>query len=69
MHYEKWLAAMDHELNSLLDSGVYVFGEGDARVLLHRYVDDLLVVLNQRECLKLVKMQLLKRFKMGMLSG
>ena len=46
---EKWAATTDNEQGSLWNYGVCVFGEGDARVLLALYMDDLLVVWKQRE--------------------
>ena len=41
-----------------IDHGVYVFGEGDARVFIALYADDLLMVWKQREVLEMVKRSL-----------
>ena len=46
------------------DHGVYVFGEGDARVFIALYVDDLLMLWKKREALDSVKKRLQERFEM-----
>ena len=40
------------------DHGVYIFGEGDAKVFFALYVDDVLMVWKQREVLEMVKRRL-----------
>ena len=47
------------------DHGVYVFGEGDARVFIALYVDDLLMVWEESEVLEMVKRGLRERFEMN----
>lgn len=44
--------------------GVYVFGEGDARMFIALCVDDLLMMWKQREVLEMVKRLLQERFEM-----
>lgn len=46
------------------DHGVYAFGEGDERVFIALYVDDLLMVLKSREALDHVKGKLQEKFDM-----
>ena len=46
------------------DHGVYVFGEGDERVFIALYVDDLLMVWKSREALDHVKGKLQEKFDM-----
>ena len=51
------------------DHGVYVFGEGDERVFITLYVDDLPMVWKSKEALDHVKGQLQEKFDMKDLGG